>query len=151
MDKLIFGIGLLICGTLGEITHSLNITLFNIGAERLYGMGRMIIPLRIPQLSDFASVFTAVGVVLCIWGLIEKDKRDMKKVIFGTGLVICGVLRVFAFEILEYIRFASQSLTRHSEFILLESVAFSYVLIIVGIAFNIWGLIKKSKDSTPAV
>jgi len=154
MKKIILGVGLLICSVLGEFTRSL---LFLLHFRMLPIWGVHVSLSR--TLSDFVIVFFVFGMILSIWGFIDKDKNDMKKVAFGTGLLICGILRVFTTNILEAFSFVFAVWSSHHgsphelsfPASLLASIEFAYALIIVGVAFNIWGLIKKGKRKIPLV
>ena len=137
--KVILGTGLFICGALGSFTHNLYTLFIHVG----YGLADVnAISPRHPMLSDFSIVLAMVGATLCIWGLADRDKNELKKVVFGTGLIICGVLIVYFNDILHGIVYILP-VRRPLE----PPVWPAYALIIAGIAFSIWGLIKKDKNS----
>jgi len=137
MKKVIFGTGFLICGTLSVLTFAL-ITAIHFMIFDLADLRMFITPVAFDNIGYF---FLAVGVGLSIWGLVEKDKRDTKKVIVGTGVLMCGMLGVFTSEIIRATRIAS---------LLGWGRPFSFwhtgwVLFIVGIALSIWGLAENRK------
>ena len=138
MNKVIVGIGLLICGILSEfITYLYALPLLN----RIVSNGLGSYALPHPMLSDFAIAFVIAGVILCIWGLTDRDKNELKKTVFGTGMIICGVLRLYFIDILHGVVYIVPVRFRP----LGPPEGPAYILIIAGIAFSIWGLIKKGK------
>ena len=91
----------------------------------------------------------------------------MKTTVLGTGLLLCGALGVFTANIRDTTMSVSseawRSLHRFSFFwspndhefsfpaSFFASIEFAYVLIAIGVVFNIWGLTRKDKRSTPTV
>ena len=67
----------------------------------------------------------------------------MKKVILGTGLLICGVLGILTAQLREAIYFASPNSISSIGNDPLQSIGIT--LFLVGIVLNIWGFIEKNK------
>ena len=143
MKKVIFGTGFLICGTLSALTFDLifaiHSTILDLADLRMF-----ITPFPFDNLG---YLLLAVGVCLNIWGLVEKDNRPVKKVVLGTGLLTCGVLGLVTTEIIDAIHIVSPfAFGGRSPYWYI-----GWVLFLVGIALNIWGLVKRGKTDTPAV
>ena len=146
--KVVFGTGLFICGILGNFFHNLYSLFIYIGLGPMDGnLFGSLVSLHHPMLSYFAVSFVIVGTVLCIWGLTDRDKNKLKKVVFGAGVIIYGVLRIFLHDMLREVT-AYIVPARHRP--LGDPMGPAYALIIAGVAFSIWGLIKKNKKNTPA-
>jgi len=90
---------------------------------------------------NYGAVIFFAGVILSVWGLIEQDKNEMKMTVFGTGLIICGVLLEYGYAILWGILVAYQV-----EFTIPEYRFFAYTFIFARVVFNIWGLIRRRKE-----
>ena len=137
MKRMVFGVGLLICGMLGAWSYYIGIIRFTPQQPVYY--------LRYFYLEVVVIMFFAIGVALNIWGLFDRVKNAMKKVVFGTGLLICGTLSILAIYVLYAISFATQ--VYHS---LPPFIELGITLILVGIALNIWGMIEIGKKSSSA-
>ena len=141
----LIGTVLFMCGIFGDFTNSIR-NLFDYVSFASVGLSPM--SLGNTMLSDFTLVFIVAGTILCIWGLVDKDENETKRVVLGAGLIMCGVARIFFHTIMSGILFISQvraweQFPPESGF--LHAIRFEYALIIAGVMFSIWGLIKKGK------
>ena len=146
MGKVIFGTGLMICGTLAGLTHTLVTVLSGIGIDQGVFISRRA------TLMDYGIVIFIAGVILSVWGLKEQDKNGMKITVFGTGLIICGALLEFGYFILWDVagwvwtivlwdNAATQDWFPIPEYYRF----FAYAFIFGGVALNIWGLVRSRK------
>ena len=136
---------LLMCGMFGDFTNSIR-NLFTYASFASAGI-RLFSPLSNTMLSDFTLVFIVAGTILCAWGLADRDENETKKVVLGAGLLVCGVVKIFFRSIMGGILSISPARTweQFPELGYFETIGLEHALIISGIAFSIWGLIKKGK------
>ena len=137
MKKIIFGTCLLICGSLATLLMQLVITI-----KLNFFSGCVILP----PFQEYGYALFLVGIMLNVWGLIEKGERVLKKIIFGSGLLVCGTLGLLIMEVLYAVRIASQE--DHAA--LFRSPPFQtlgWACILFGLALNIWGIIQKDKKT----
>ena len=77
---------------------------------------------------------------------LEWDKPEgtaMKKVIFGTGLLICGVLGILTYLIIEAIYFASPNHIAAGN--MSAFVFFSVVFMVIGIVLSVFGFLERDR------
>jgi len=146
MKKIIFGLGLLISSAIAHVSVQYLILQARIQAEIAmawaHEAGRSmptIMGLVDPTFSSILSFFfIPAGLILCIWGMLDKDKNEMKKTVLGAGLIIIGAIMDFATI------FVRQIPGRHS---VLEIRWYVVALFLTGIALSIWGLYNKNKKT----
>ena len=141
MKKVAFGSGLLICGTLGVSIMELAVTIVASNSDVMCWLR--------PPIEEYGFAIFIIGVILNVWGMLEKDRRAIKKIVFGTGLIICGTLELMILVLLSAIRIASAN----NYIYLSRSPLFFEILIgacfVIGISLNVWGLIQKDNKRTP--
>jgi hypothetical protein len=92
------------------------------------------------------QLFSVAGVILAIWGLFEKNENVMKRMVFGVGLLICGMLGAWSYYI-EIMRFTPQQPVYYLRYFYLDVVVIMFFAI--GIALNIWAFFYREKKVAP--
>ena len=142
MKKVALGTGLLICGTLGVIIMELAETIVMLTPDFLCWLH--------PPFQEYGFALFIIGIVLNVWGLIEKGRSAIKKTIFGTGLLICGTLGLMLLELLSAIHIASANdyiYLFHSPLLFEIPICACFI---IGISLNVWGFIQRDKKRTSA-
>ena len=141
MKKVVFGTGLLVCGTLCATTYEM-ISAIHAASPK---SGHYFV--SYPPFNEVGLCLFLFGIALSIWGLVEKDKNTAKKAILGTGFMICGTLGVLTVELLNAIRIAFYEYS--FPFPPFQELGIASFL--VGVALNIWGLIESRNKKNTAL